>query len=96
MKYKYSVVAGQNNADGRFTKAEIVGFTVVLGLTTMLPLASRGGASYWLCMLTAATFFLYHTANLAMSTTRVHASRVVHASVVYLPVVLAIMVAWKS
>jgi heme o synthase len=84
------------DADGRFTKAEIVGFTVVLGLTTMLPLASRGGASYWLCMLTAATFFLYHTANLAMSTTRVHASRVVHASVVYLPVVLAIMVAWKS
>jgi hypothetical protein len=41
-------------------------------------------------------FFLYHAANLAKSTSKILASRVVHASVIYLPVVLTIMMAWKS
>jgi protoheme IX farnesyltransferase len=84
------------DSDGRFTKAEIVGFTVVLVLTTMLPLAGRGGSIYFLCMFAAGSFFLYHTVNLAKSTSKILASRVVHASVIYLPVILAIMVAWKS
>jgi protoheme IX farnesyltransferase len=84
------------DSDGRFTKVEIVGFTVVLVLTTMLPLAGRGGATYWLCMFAAGSFFLYHAANLAKSTSKILAGRVVHASVIYLPVVLAIMVIWKS
>jgi heme o synthase len=35
----------QFDSDGRFTKAEIVGFTVVLVLTTMLPLVGRGGST---------------------------------------------------
>jgi protoheme IX farnesyltransferase len=83
------------DADGRFTKVEIVGFTVVLVLTTMLPLAGRGGVAYLLCMSAAGAFFLYHAANLAKSTSKILASRVVHASVIYLPVVLAIMAAWK-
>jgi hypothetical protein len=47
-------------------------------------------------MFAAGAFFLYHTANLAKSTSKILAGRVVHASVIYLPVVLAIMVAWKS
>jgi heme o synthase len=85
----------QFDADGRFTRVEIVGFTVVLVLTTMLPLAGRGGAAYLLCMSGAGAFFLYHAVNLAKSTSKILASRVVHASVIYLPVVLAIMVAWK-
>jgi protoheme IX farnesyltransferase len=84
------------DADGRFTKAEIVGFTVVLVLTTMLPLAGRSGAIYMLSMFTAGAFFLYHTIKLARSTSKVLASRVVHASVIYLPVVLGVMIAWKS
>ena len=53
------------DADGRFTKAEIVGFTVVLVLTTMLPLAGRSDEIYMLCMFTAGAFFLYHTIKLA-------------------------------
>src|ERR1700721_204818 len=32
--------------DSRFTRAEIVGFTLVLIVTTMLPLAGRGGPAY--------------------------------------------------
>jgi heme O synthase-like polyprenyltransferase len=60
----------------------------------MLPLAS--GIPYLLCMSGAGAFFLYHAANLAKSTSKILASRVVHASVIYLPAVLAIMMAWKS
>jgi heme O synthase-like polyprenyltransferase len=88
----------QFDTDGHFTKAEIVGFTIVLVLTTMLPLGGtgRGSSIYVLCMFAAGSFFLFHTANLAKSTSKILASRVVHASVIYLPVVLAIMVAWKS
>ena len=84
------------DADGRFTRAEILGFTVVLVLITMLPMAGRGGAVYLLCMSVAGAFFLYHAANLAKSTSKILAGRVVHASVIYLPVVLTIMMAWKS
>ena len=84
------------DADGRFTKAEIVAFTVVLVIVTMLPLAGRGSLTYSLIMLTAGAFLLYHTAKLARSGSRMLASRVVHASVIYLPVVLGTMMAWRA
>ena len=84
------------DVDGRFTKAEIVIFAVVLVIVTMLPWAGRSGAVYLLIMFAAGTFFVYHTANLARSGSRVLASRVVHASVIYLPVVLGTMMAWKA
>jgi heme o synthase len=84
------------DADGRFTKAEIVVFTIVLVIVTMLPLAGRSGATYSLIMFAAGTFFVYHTAKLARSDSRGLASRVVHASVIYLPVVLGTMMAWKA
>ena len=83
------------DTDGRFTKAEILAFTVVLVIVTMLPSAGRSGAVYSLVMLTAGMVFMYHTAKLARSGSRVLASRVVHASVIYLPVVLGTMMAWK-
>ncbi|MGC2183041.1 MAG: heme o synthase [Terriglobales bacterium] len=83
------------DADGRFTKAEIVVFAVVLVVVTMLPLGGGSGAIYSLIMFMAGAFFLYHTTKLAGSSSRVMASRVVHASVIYLPVVLGTMMAWK-
>jgi heme o synthase len=86
----------QFDADGRFTKTEIMVFTIVLVIVTMLPLAGRSNAIYSLIMFTAGAFFLYHTAKLAKSGSRVLASRVVHASVIYLPVVLGTMMAWKT
>jgi protoheme IX farnesyltransferase len=86
----------QFDADGRFTKTEIMVFTIVLVIVTMLPLAGRSNAIYSLIMFTAGAFFLYHTAKLAKSGSRVLASRVVHASVIYLPVVLGTMMAWKA
>ncbi|HEX3354236.1 MAG: heme o synthase [Terriglobales bacterium] len=85
------------DVDGRFTKAEIVVFAVVLVILTMLPLAGRNGTAYLFIMFAAGIFFVYHTANLARSSgSRVLASRVVHASVIYLPVVLGTMMAWKA
>ena len=82
--------------DFRFTRAEIVGFTLILVVTTMLPVAARGGAFYLIAMALAGAFLLYHVARLARSNSRVLASRVVFASVIYLPVILGIMVAWKG
>jgi protoheme IX farnesyltransferase len=82
--------------DARFTRAEIVGFTLVLIAITMLPLVGRGGPVYLGGMMIAGCFLLYHVGKLARSASTALASRVVHASVIYLPVVLGMMIAWKA
>jgi heme o synthase len=82
--------------DSRFTRAEIVGFTLILVVTTMLPVAGRDGPVYLTAMALAGAFLLYHAARLARSNSKVLARRVVHASVIYLPVVLGMMIAWKA
>ncbi|MGC2185574.1 MAG: hypothetical protein WA637_20070, partial [Terriglobales bacterium] len=63
---------------------------------TMLPVTTGGAAAYSLAMFAAGAFLLYHTVKLATSASRVLASRVVHASVIYLPVILGIMMAAKA
>jgi protoheme IX farnesyltransferase len=82
--------------DTRFTRAEIVGFTLVLVFATMLPLVDRAGLYPWAGMGLAAAFLLYYAVKLAASSTTVRASRLLHASVLYLPVVLVIMVVSKK
>jgi len=82
--------------DARFTRAEIVGFSVILVSATMLPMVDRAGLWYWAGMCMAGAFLLYHVGKLAASSSKVLASRVLHASVLYLPVVLGIMIAWKG
>jgi heme o synthase len=79
--------------DGSFTRAEILALTVVLLLVTLLP--QHGGVGYLVCMLGAGSFFLYHVVRLAQSRDRSLAERVLHASVVYLPMILGIMIVWK-
>lgn len=81
--------------DSRFTRGEILGFTVILILATMLPAVSQIGPIYLLAMAASGAFLLYHVAKLMYSTTRVLASRVVHASVLYLPFVLTMMIVYK-
>lgn len=82
--------------DSQFTRAEIVGFTVALVITTLAPgLASNPNIAYLLGMSLAGVFFLYYGIKLAKSSSRVAASRLLHASVLYLPVVLAIMMVSK-
>jgi protoheme IX farnesyltransferase len=82
--------------DSRFTRMEIVGFTLVLVLVTVLSLGSRAGLLDWAGMCVAGAFLLYHVGKLAASSSTVRASRLLHASVLYLPVVLVIMVASKK
>jgi len=82
--------------DSRFTRMEIVWFTVVLvGITTFAG-TSAGASGYGVMMLLAGVFMLYHVGKLMRSGSAVLASRVVHASVIYLPVVLVVMVVWKK
>ena len=80
--------------DSRFTRGEILFFTAALILTTTLPLTAWG-VGYVLAMLLAGGFLAYYSWQLAAGATRMAANRLLHASVMYLPVVLAILVAGK-
>src|ERR1035438_8371540 len=82
--------------DARYTRAEIVAFALILVLATMLPLLDRAGLLYGAAMGLAGAFLLYYVGKLAASNSKVLASRLLHASVLYLPVVLGIMVAAKK
>lgn len=82
--------------DSRFTRAEILGFTVVLVIATMLPVAGRRGPWYLAAMAVAGSFLLYHVIRLTKSTSTILAGRVLHASVLYLPVVLGLIIAYKA
>jgi protoheme IX farnesyltransferase len=82
--------------DFRFTRGEIFGFTVVLVITTLLPLISHPTPVYLIAMVLVGVFLFYPVMKLAKSTSTRLASRVVHASVLYLPVVLGLMVASKA
>jgi len=87
--------------DARFTHIEIVGFSILLVLATMLPILNlailnRAGWLYGAGMGVAGAFLLYHSGKLAASNSKIMASRLLHASVLYLPVVLGIMVAAKK
>jgi len=86
----------QFDLDSRFTRAEIIGFTVILVVTTMLPLVDHGGPIFLSAMFLAGVFLLYHATKLARSNSKVLASRVLHASVIYLPIVLGMIVFWKA
>jgi len=82
--------------DSRFTHAEIVSFSVILVLATLSPLLNRAGLLYGVGMGVSGAFLLYHAGRLAASNSKILASRLLHASVLYLPVVLGIMVASKK
>ena len=81
--------------DSRFTRVEILAFSVALVATTMFPLVSRGGIPYLTVMSLAGAFLFYHVLRLTRTASTRLASRLLHASVIYLPIVLGGMVAWK-
>jgi protoheme IX farnesyltransferase len=84
------------DADGRFTRREILAFTVVLIVVTMLPISGGTSVFYLLAMAACGAFFLHYCMKLAASATRTAAARLVHASVIYLPAVLAMMMVSKG
>jgi len=82
--------------EGRFTRIEILATTVLLIAVTMLPFA--GVERAWIFLpgvALAGVSFLYYGLRLVGSTSKLAASRLIHASVIYLPVVLGIMAAGK-
>lgn len=81
--------------DSRFTRAEILVFTLLLIFATLLPLSAGRGIVYTSAMGLAGIFMLYHVAMLVRSAPKALAGRVVHASVIYLPVALGLMIAGK-
>lgn len=81
--------------DARFTRAEIFAFTVVLVIATLLPVGIHAGQWYTLAVGLAGAFLLYHVFKLTKSATKMLAKGVVHASVLYLPVVLTVMIVCK-
>jgi protoheme IX farnesyltransferase len=82
--------------DSRFTHAEIVSFSVILVLATLSPLLNRAGLLYGVGMGVSGAFLLYYAVKLATSNSKGLAGRLLHASVLYLPVVLIIMVVAKK
>jgi len=81
--------------DSRFTRAEIFGFTIILIAVTLWPIAERGSLLYLATMTAAGAFLLFYVLRLMKSGSRTLASRLVHASVIYLPVVLGSLMVWK-
>lgn len=82
--------------DSHFTVAEILVFTLLLIGTTMLPLMGSVKLAYLVGMAAAGIFLLYYAIKLTKSGSKAFASRLVHASVIYLPIVLAIMMFGKN
>ena len=76
--------------DSRFTRAEIFVFTLALILITAFPVGTTAGPAYIIAMLLAGAFLLYYVLRL-MRSSKIGASGLLHASVLYLPIVLAVM-----
>jgi heme o synthase len=83
------------DADGRFTRAEVFGFTVILVLTTLF-FGFRAGPISLVTLSLAGAFLLYPALRLVRTSSRSMASRVVHASVIYLPIILIVTTISKS
>ncbi len=81
--------------DGRLTRGEIVLFTILLVLATALPEVDCRSVIYFVGLLMAGAPFLYQVGKLPTSKSSVLASRVLHFSIFYLPVVLALMISAK-
>lgn len=81
--------------DSRFTRAEIFGFTIILIAVTLWPVGEHGSSLYFAVMAAAGAFLLFYVLKLVRSGSRTLASRLVHASVMYLPVVLGALMIGK-
>jgi heme o synthase len=86
----------RSDSEARFTRAEIVGFTLALiVLTIVCRSLFRGGAVQLIGLIGLGAFLLHHSVKLAIRPSRIAASHLLHASVVYLPMALAVLVLSK-
>lgn len=77
--------------DTRFTRNEIVAFTIALVATTLIPAVSHVGLTYVSAMLVAGGLLLYFALKLVQTGSRAVASKLLHVSIIYLPVVLCVL-----
>ncbi len=83
------------DVSSRFTKAEILGFTIILVPITLFPLNGSPGFAYSTGMCLAGAFLVYHVMRIWNPSSRRATSRLIFASIIYLPAVFAMMVAAK-
>jgi len=83
----------QFDQDGRFTRGEVFAFTLMLVLLTSF--AFRSSPICATLLLLAGSFLLYPAGKLLTTGSRNLASKVVHASVMYLPIVLLVTTRMK-
>ncbi len=83
------------DADGRFTRAEIFGFSAILVSATLLAGVHTGPGSL-VFLSVAGALLLYPVINLVKAGSKTMARRVVHASVIYLPLVLSVAMVCKT
>lgn len=82
--------------EGRFTRVEIVGLTVLLAVASFMCVLERGlGVLSFLAMASLAGFILYYSLKLMASGTKAAASHLLHASIVYLPAALLVLLLHK-
>jgi len=77
------------DADGRFTRVEIAGLSLLLVAATMF-MGLHAGVASLVALSAAGALLLYPVLRLAGTSSRTLARHVVHASVMYLPIVLLI------
>ena len=75
------------DTDGRFTRAEIAGFSLLLVGTTLFT-GLYAGLGALIALSVAGVLLLHPVLSLVKGRSRGMASRVVHASIIYLPIVL--------
>jgi heme o synthase len=84
------------DAEGRFTRAEILGFAMVLALVTTGYVAGEARPLFSLALMAGlSAFFLVPCLRLVRFGSRVEAKRLLHVSVIYLPGILAVLVGHK-
>jgi len=77
------------DAEGRFTRSEILMFSLILMLSPAV-LMPHAGAAALIALIASGGLLLYPAVNLVKTSSRMMAKKVVHASVIYLPTVLLI------
>jgi heme o synthase len=86
----------ESDTDGRFTGREILAFTVALLPVSVLPVfLGQAGTIYLIGTLLLGLAFLVCGARMARGRTKILAKRMVLASVVYLPLVFALLMVNK-
>jgi len=90
----YKMLPRFEDAECKFTRVEILGVSIILVATTVAT-EIQAGAFPTLLLMGAGAILLFPVAKLLATTSRSSASGVLHASVLYLPVVLAVVTLFK-